>query len=397
MLFWKKRIYADAAAGTPPSKESRRELERLLNLYSNPSALHREALEAKYALEQARKTIADSIDAHADEIIFVGSGTEGNNLGIQGVLRPLLRTHGTLHAITSRIEHQSVLGPLRALKKEGLKLIELPVDTEGLVSPKALSQALTKKTVFVSIQLVNSEIGTIEPIKALVKEARRQGDALAAGLSKASPLVFHTDASQAPLWLPINVEKLGVDLLTLDGQKIEGPKGVGALYVRRGTPLEPIVRGGTQERGLRGGTENVPLIGAFAVALREAQEGVGERAEKISAVRNELLKEIERLIPKAQRNGPSLANRVANNINISIPGLDGETAVIALDSEGIAVSTRSACTTGKEEPSYVIQALGITKELAKGAIRITLLPDATHSDAHSIARALAKVAKRYRT
>lgn len=397
MLFWEKRVYADAAAGTPISKESKKELERLLELYGNPGALHKEALEAKYELERARATIAYSIGAHADEIIFVGSGTEGNNLAIAGVLRPLLRTNGTLHAITSAIEHQSILEPLRALKREGLKLTELSVDKEGLVSPEALAESITKKTAFVSIQLVNSEIGTIEPIKALVKEARR------------AHLLFHTDASQAPLWLPINVEKLGVDLMTLDAQKVGGPKGIGALYVRRGTSLEPIIRGGGQEKELRSGTESVALAGAFAVALRSAQRNIAERVEKVSRVRNYLIEEIRVLLPEAVINGPisqgdALATglskasplRVANNLNVSIPGLDGEMATVALDSEGIAVSTRSACTTGEEGPSHVIQALGVSTELEQGAIRITLLPSATERDARRIARTLVKVTQQYR-
>jgi cysteine desulfurase len=389
MLFKKSRIYADAAAATPLSPRSKRELLRLLSLYGNPSALHKEAVEAKKELENARKSIAESIGAHADEIIFTASGTEANNLAIHGAF-------GQGSALTIAIEHQSVLEPLR---HRGLPVVELPVDKEGLVDSKQVAEAIQKNTTFVSIQLVNSEVGTIEPVREVAKILRRQDH----------KIYLHTDASQAPLWLDIKVERLGVDLMTLDAQKVLGPKGIGCLYVRRGTPLEPLLWGGKQERGLRGGTENVPLAGAFAVALADAQSAAAERAEKFSKVRDALWAEIKGLIPDAILHGPSLEAkpremRVANNLSISIPGLDGEMAVIALDAEGIAVSTRSACDVGDEEPSHVLKALAAASEasakeagtLAKTAIRITLLPDATLSDAHRIARTLADVAKRYK-
>ena len=315
-----------------------------------------------------------------------------------------------MHAITSSIEHQSVLEPLRALQREGLSVTELPVDSGGLVSAKQLADAITDQTVFVSIQLVNSEIGTIEPIKEIAKEARRsrQSRSLLRSPSEAFtpqtsalPLYLHTDASQAPLWLTVGVEQLGVDLMTLDGQKVLGPKGVGALYVRRGVNIEPILWGGAQEGGLRGGTPNVPLCGAFAVALADAQNGVEERAKKIAEVRDYCWGEITRLMPDAILNGPALeANsrekRAANNLNISVPGLEAQMAVVALDAEGIAASTRSACNIGEEEPSHVIQALGVPQSLAGTAIRITFLPDSTKADARTIAQKLAEVASRYR-
>lgn len=458
----KKRLYADAAAATPLSRRARAELVRLLSIYGNPGALHSEGVVAKKELEQARKTIAEVVDAHPDEIVFVASGTEGNNLAIAGTIRPLLQQCGTsnvphrLHAITCAIEHQSVLEPLRALKRDGLELTELKVDQAGLVDPEALRRAIKENTVFVSIQLVNSEIGTIEPVREIAKELRRVrqersqnsrsrgilwpsgperrgGRVLAEPISSDSvlpleplPLYLHTDASQAPLWLPIMVEKLGIDLMTLDGQKVLGPKGIGALYIKRGTHVEPILHGGKQEFGLRGGTENAPLAGAFAVALQDAQAGVDARAEKVATVRDFLIAEIKKVIPDAIINGPttysekaktlplvrsgplgqvqhslqeflpSRSTRVANNISVSIPGLDGEMATIAMDARGIAVSTRSACNIGDEEPSHVIKAIGVPKNLAKSAIRITLLPDASRADASRIATALSEIAKKYR-
>ncbi|MDO8517847.1 MAG: cysteine desulfurase family protein [bacterium] len=444
-----KRLYADAAAATPLSKRTREELVRLLSTYGNPGALHSEGVGARKELESARAAIAAAIAAHPDEIVFVASGTEANNLAIAGTIRPLLQASQTaLHAITCAIEHQSVLEPLRALQREGLEVTELEVDREGLVDPKKLAAAITDTTVFVSIQMVNSEVGTIEPIREIAKEIRRvrqnriaPASALRAArpsLTSASsdtilPLFFHTDASQAPLWLPLVVEKLGIDLMTLDGQKVLGPKGVGALYIKRGTPVEPILHGGKQEFGLRGGTENTPLAGAFAVALQDAQRGVEARAKKVAAVRDFLIAEIKKLLPDAIINGPAaysekkgtleasvrlglaprsaragefLFSRVANNVSVSIPGLDGEMATIAMDARGIAVSTRSACNIGDEEPSHVIVAL-LRSDLRSGlprsdlwrgrsAIRITLLPDATRADASRIARTLFEVAQKYR-
>ncbi|MEK7068457.1 MAG: cysteine desulfurase family protein [Patescibacteria group bacterium] len=400
-MFWERRIYADAAAATPLSRRSRREFMRLLAVYGNAGALHREAQEAKKELERARASIAQSIGAHPDEIVFTASGTEGNNLAIAGLLRPMLRaSQKSLHAITIAIEHQSVLEPLRALKREGLEVTEVGVQKDGTVFPNAIVEALRPETVFVSVQLVNSEVGTIEPLREIEKGLRRAG----------RKIYFHTDASQAPLWVGINVDALGVDLMTLDGQKVLGPKGVGVLYIRRGTPVESILWGGKQEQGLRGGTENIPQAGAFAVALADAQKDVERRAKKVSRVRDYLWQEIKKVIPATILHGPGpqgdtlpglskvspWKHRVANNLSVSVPGLDGEMAVIAMDALGVAVSTRSACNIGDEEPSHVIKALGVAKPLAKTTIRITLLPDISYRQARRIAAALKEAADRYR-
>ena len=387
-MFWKKRIYADAAAATPLSAHSRDELVRLLGLYGSAGGLHKEGVNAKKELEKAHKSIADSIGAHADEIVFTASGTEGNNLALHGALRPLLLQQGEVHAITCAIEHQSILEPLRALEREGLYTTVLPVDSEGVVSPDSLREALNDETALVSIQLVNSEVGTIEPVRELAKVLRKHN----------KKILFHTDASQAPLWVDINVEKLGVDLMTLDGQKVLGPKGIGALYVRRGTHVEPILWGGKQERALRGGTENVPQAGAFAVALADAQSGVEERVKKMTEVRDYCWSEIQKLLPDAILNGPnpSGSTRVANNLSVSIPGLEAEMAVVSLDALGVAASTRSACNIGSDEPSHVIKALGVPKEMAGTAIRLTLLPGVSFSEARRIASALKETATRYR-
>lgn len=401
MRFWsrgpvaKKRVYADAAAATPLSARSREELTRLLDVYGNSGALHTEALQAKAELDAARKTIAGSVGAHADEIIFTASGTEGNNLAIHGTLRPLLQKHGELKAVTCAIEHQSVLQPLAILEREGLYTSELPVDSAGLISVEQLAEVINDETVFVSIQLVNSEVGTIQPIKEIAKVIRHAKQKRK-GINSL-PLYLHVDASQAPLWLTVKVDSLGVDLLTLDAQKVQGPKGVGALYVRRGTSIEPIIWGGVQEFSVRAGTPNVPLAGAFAMALGDAQKNIEEHVRQVSSVRDYCFDEIKKRIPEVLVNGPALDGaRVANNLNISIPHLEAQMAVIALDSEGVAASTRSACEQGSDEPSHVIKALGVPHALAGTAIRITLLPSTTKADALFIANALAKVAKRYK-
>ena len=394
MFSWKKRIYADAAAATPPSGAALKEMLRLLPLYGNPGGLHAEAVAAKRELDAARDVSAASIGAHAHEVVFVASGTEANNLAITGVLLPLLLQHKNVHAVTTAVEHPSVLEPLRALVSQGLRLTELPVDSSGLVDAASLGAVISDDTALVSVQLINSEVGTVQPIRDIAKEIRRIRK-----LRKSSlPLYIHTDAAQAPLWLPLAVEHLGVDLLTLDGQKILGPKGVGMLYVKRGVQVEPLLKGGGQERGLRSGTENVLLVGAFAVALAHAQKGATSCAATTAEVRDFLWQEIRRLVPDAVLLGPALgAGRVANNVNISIAGLDGQMAVIALDAMGIAASTRSACSEGDDAPSPTLLALGVSPEVAKTAVRLTLLPNATKQDAMRIASALEKIAQRYRS
>lgn len=400
-MIWKKRIYADAAAATPLSARAKRELIRLIGVYGNPSALHFEATAAKAELEKAREKVAAAIGAHADEIVFTSGGTEANNFALAGVLRPLLHQNKKTHAVTSAIEHSSVLEPLRALQKEGLQLTELPVNSSGVISIKELAEALAPETALVSVQYINSEIGTVQPIRDIAKAIRhfrKMSGGLTSGCSEVKPpdIYFHCDASQAPLWKKLNVEQLGVDLLTLDGQKMLGPKGVGVLFVRRGVRIQEQMHGGGQERGLRSGTENVPLAGAFAVALEDAQKDENKNAKRTARVRNSLLSEILKYVPDAALNGAVGDERVANNLNISIPRLDGQMAVIALNAQGVAASTRSACDTSIEAPSHVLVALGLARERAQTAIRLTLLPSATTSDAKHIARALAEVARKYK-
>lgn len=360
----------------------------MLELYGNPGALHAEALLAKKEIDRARAAVAKAIGAHADEIVFVASGTEANNLAITGTLGPRLTLGEKLSAVTSVVEHQSVLAPLNALEREGLVLAVADVEPNGYLFPNAVAEAMRADTALVSVQLINSEIGAVQSVRDIAKAIRR---------GKVQPL-FHVDASQAPLWYELKVEALGVDMMTLDAQKIGGPKGVGCLYIKRGTLIDPIIWGGGQEHGKRAGTENAPLIAAFATALVDAQSGAAKRAKKVAAVRDYLWAEIKKLLPDAVLHGPDLDswNRAPNNLNFSIPGLDGQMCVVAMDAAGIAISTRSACSTDDEEPSYVLLALGVDKKTAAEAVRITLLPDATAGEARRIAQALAEIANRYR-
>ncbi len=392
MQFFKRRVYADAAAATPLSKRAHAELSRLLHIYGNAGGLHREALAAKVELEAARERAAQAIRAHADEIFFTSGGTEANNMALGGVVSAMAGKYGDLHAITLSIEHPSVLEPLRAMALEGhIELTELPVEKDGRLDLKVLKEAMRPNTALISIQMVNSEIGTIQDIREIAKIVRHEKKLRDSAL----PLLFHTDASQAPLWLPLAVESLGIDLMTLDGQKIMGPKGVGLLFVKRGTPLQPVVFGGGQERGMRSGTENVPLIGSFAAALEDAQKNVEKTAERVASVRDFLMNEIQRLVPASSIYGVLGEWRVANNVNVRIPGLLGDMAVLALDVEGVAASTRSACSSDDEAPSHVIRALGATPQDAREAIRVSLLPSATRADARAIALALKKVVRRH--
>jgi cysteine desulfurase len=397
-MFWNRRIYADAAAATPLSGRAKAELVRVLGAYGNPGALHREAIAAKKEMDAARKAVAEAIGAHPDEIVFTASGTEANNLAITGTLGPRLRLGEKLSAVASVIEHQSVLAPLQALEREGLALCVVDVQPDGLVFPNAVPDAMRADTALVSVQLINSEMGAVQPVREIAKALRRAE----------TRVLFHVDASQAPLWIDLKVEKLGVDMMTLDAQKIMGPKGIGCLYIRRGTLIDPIIWGGGQEKGKRAGTENAPLAASFAAALKEAQSGAARRAKQVAAVRDFLWQEIVKAFPDAILHGPALGdkgsqsseprreNRAPNNLNFSIPGLDGQMCVVAMDAAGIAISSRSACSTDDEEPSYVVLALGAPAKTAKEAVRITLLPGATRAEARRIAQALSEIATRYR-
>lgn len=365
----KTLIYLDHAATTPLDP---RVLEAMLPYltedFGNPSSFHTLGMRAKEAVSDARKSIANLIGAHEDEILFTAGGTESNNMALAGVIhahRGAIK-EGLPHVITTAIEHHAVLEPLLYWQKQKqIDVTVLPVDRNGQVSVKDVEAALTPNTILVSIMMANNEIGTIQPIadigRALLIWRKEQ---------KTFYPFFHSDACQAAGSLEINVDKLHVDLLTINASKMYGPKGVGLLYLRRGTKIEPLIRGGGQERNLRSGTENVPSIVGFAKAFELAHADREEESKRLLTLRDRLAEGLLK-IPKTRLNGHP-TERLANSLNISFIDIEGEAAVLYLDAEGIMVSTGSACASSSLDPSHVILATGLSYEGAHGSIRFTL-------------------------
>ncbi|MCM8801614.1 MAG: cysteine desulfurase NifS [Candidatus Omnitrophica bacterium] len=353
-----KRIYLDYAATTPCDPEVLKEMEPyLFEKFGNPSSIHSFGQEAKKAIESARETIAKILGARPEEIIFTSGGTESNNFSLFGVAYAL-QERGN-HIITSSIEHHAVLEPVKILEKRGFKVTYLKVNKFGLVDPQDLKKAITDKTILISIMHANNEIGTIQPIKELVEIAHRRD------------IYFHTDAVQTVGHIPLDVNELKVDLLSLSAHKFYGPKGVGALYVRKGTRLVRFLHGGDQERGLRASTHNTPGIVGMAKALELCQKNMAKEIEFQERLRDRIIEEIQEKIPEVYLNGhPKL--RLPNNVNFSIKYIEGESILLHLDLLGIAVSTGSACTSSSLEPSHVLLAIGLSPEIAHGSLRITL-------------------------
>jgi cysteine desulfurase len=381
--FLKHRIYLDAAAATPLSKKAFSAMEPYLTRhFGNPGSVHEEGRLAKEAVQVARGKVARALSVRPEEITFTSGGTEANNLAILGTIQAHLRA-GTspqsLHVLTTRLEHSSVLKCFDEIKAWGVRIDYIPVDSEGIVDVTALPALLTQETVLVSVHYVNGEIGVVQPLRHI---ARVVGDVKTA--QHISKLVFHTDASQAPLFLDCALEHVGVDMMTLDGQKMYGPKGVGILAHRRTVELKPQILGGGQENKLRSGTEPVPLIVGCAEALHRAQEHRAQNAEKVRTLRNVLHYALGRLIPHFDVNG-SLEKRVPNNLNISLPGVDTEFLVVRLDTKGVAVSTRSACE-GDSGKSHVVEAMTGDSARAKSTLRCTLPLDITARDIRRAAR-----------
>lgn len=388
-----KRIYLDNAASTPVDRRVLHAMRPYWSdVFGNPGGIHKEGVTAAEAVMRARQDIADILQTTTDAIIFTGSGTEANNLALIGLAESLYaagRSYRSMEIIISAIEHPSVIEPARHLQKRGVSVIEMDVQSDGRVDPKALAHHLSKKTILVSLGYVNSEIGTIAPLKEVAKIIREHRRRMGSSMP-----YFHTDACQAALYLPVNVSALGVDLMTLDAQKIHGPKGVGLLLKRRGITLKPLIHGGGQEGGLRSGTENVPGIVGFSRALALAENKKTERAEAVSRIRDRGIALLQSKIPGAFLNG-SAAFRVPNNINITVPGLDGELMVLALDSVGIAASTKSACER-ESGPSHVLDALGIRGRSASSSLRLTLGSESTLLDIERVARTIAGLLERQR-
>ena len=349
------RIYLDNAAATPLDPAVKREIFVCEDkIFGNASSLHKSGLSAKKIVDKSRNLVAKVLDAGTDEIIFTGSGTEANNLATLGIARAL-KKYGK-HIVTTSIEHHSVLNACKKLSKEGFKITYVGVDKNGIVNPDDIKKAVRKDTVLVSVAYANNEIGTIQPIQQIAKAIRNFRKNNKPGANEKLP-VFHSDACQAAGYMDLNVQKLGIDLLSLNGSKIYGPKGVGCLFVKRGINIEPIMFGGSQERGLRPGTESPPLIVGFAKALELADKNREKESGRLVKLRDYAVSKMLAEIPGSSLNGDA-KERLPNNINISFEDVDGEMLVFALDKKGIEVSTGAACTTSETGPSHVLKAIG---------------------------------------
>jgi cysteine desulfurase len=357
--------------------------------FGNPSAVYEEGRIAKAAMTQARSDAASVLKARPDEIIFTAGGTESDNLAILGIARKY-KQRGN-HIIVSKIEHHAVLDACEALHKEGFEITYLGIGKGGIVDLGQLRAALRPETLLVSVMYANNEIGTVQPIAEIAKIIRRYRKEQ----DREIPF-FHTDAVQAPLYLDLNVQKLGVDLLTLNGSKIYGPKGIGCLYLKRGLKLEPLLYGGGQEMNYRSGTENIPAIVGFSRALQIAQQARERESERLTKLRDYFIGELEKKIPDIVLNG-SREQRLPNNINVSVMGVEGEAAVLYLDEKGVAVSTGSACSSDSLDPSHVILALGVPHEYAHGSLRFTLGKRTKKADLDYVLKILPKIIEKLRS
>jgi len=352
-----KNIYLDYAATAPCDPQVLKEMEPyFFKKFGNASSLHAYGQEAKKALEDSRQVTAEFLGARLEEIIFTSGGTESNNNVIFGVA-DALSAKGN-HIITSSIEHHAIIEPCKILEKKGFKVTYLAVDEDGLVSPDEVEKAITGQTILISIMHANNEIGTIQPIAQIGK------------IAKEKEVCFHTDAVQTVGHIPINVDDLNVDLLSLSAHKFYGPKGVGALYIRKGTRIGRFLYGGDQEKGRRASTHNVSGIVGLAKAIELCAKGMNDESKFLVSLRDKLIKEIPKRIPEVRLNGHP-QQRLPNNVNFSIKYIEGESILLSLDMLGIAASTGSACTSTSLEPSHVLLAIGLDHETAHGSLRIT--------------------------
>ncbi len=377
-----RRIYLDHASGMPLDPRVVDAMTPYFDrVYGNPSSPHSFGNEARRAMEAARGQVAALIGAEAREVLFTSGGTESNNLAIHGVaLRN--RSRGT-HIITSAIEHMSVINPCQALSKQGFQITYLPVDSHGVVDMDALRAALTDHTILVSIMYANNEIGTIQPISAISEIVHAQGSLL------------HVDAVAAAGQIPLAVQAAAIDLLSLSSNDLYGPRGVGALYVKAGTRIQPTVQGGGQERGLRSGTENVAGIVGMGVAAEVAQQQLPQDAARLTRLRDQLIHGLVDAIPAAYLNGHP-TQRLPNNVNVRFSYIEGESLLLSLDMEGVAASSGSACTSKTLEPSHVLLATGLKHEEAHGSLLLTLGRQNTEDDVDHVVEVLPGIVKRLR-
>ncbi|HIE50221.1 MAG TPA: cysteine desulfurase NifS [Armatimonadetes bacterium] len=377
-----KRIYLDHAATTPVHPEvGEAMLPYLTERFGNASTLYSFGREAKEALEEAREKVASLIGANPQEVFFTSGGTESDNWALIGVM--FARERKGRHLITSAIEHHAVLETCRFLERRGFEVTYLPVDADGLVDPEEVKKALRPDTVLVSIMHANNEIGTIEPLEE-IGEMLQQREVL-----------FHTDAVQTVGSIPVDVKALQVNLLSLSGHKLYGPKGVGALYIRRGTRIWPFIHGGGQERNRRAGTENVAGIVGLGKACELAAVDLEERAERLKQLREQLIEGLFARIEDIRLNGHR-TRRLPNNVNICVEGVEGESMLLMLDWEGIAVSTGSACSSGSLEPSHVLEAIGVPPAIAQGSLRFTFGRENSEEDVERVLEVLPPIVTRLR-
>jgi cysteine desulfurase len=377
-----RRIYLDHAATTPTRPEAvKAMLPFFTDAFGNPSSIYSYGQEAKGAVEEARTKVAELIGTRSEEIIFTSGGTEADNFALKGVA--YANEHKGNHIITTSIEHHAVLEVCKFLERRGFKITRLAVDKYGLVDPDDVKKAITDRTVLISVMHANNQVGTIEPVDEIGKIAREAG------------VYFHTDAVQTVGHIPVNVDKLKVDLLAISGHKFYGPKGVGALYVRKGTRLVSLMHGGEQEKRRRAGTENVPAIVGLGKAVELAGQEMGKEAEQLAYLRDKLIKGLVEKIDHIRLNGHP-TRRLPNNVNISVDFVEGESMLLNLDLEGICASTGSACSSASLEPSHCLLALGVPAEQAHGSLRFTLGRENTEADVERVLELLPRIVARLR-
>lgn len=375
-----KTIYLDNSATTKVDERAVKEMNKYHSrVYGNASSLHAKGREAKKALENARRVIAESINASPEEIIFTSGGTESNNLALQEIAFQAKLENNKNHIITTSIEHDSIINVCKFLEKYGFKVSYLKVDNEGFIDTKQLENEIREDTILVSIIHGNNEIGTIQDLERIGRICREKG------------VLFHTDACQSYMKTELDVKKMNLDLASLNAHKLHGPKGVGALYVRKEVKIKPLLFGGGQERNIRSGTENLPGIAGFAKAVDiYSKSDVG----KMEKLRDYLIKNLEK-IPQTYLNG-SRKNRLCNNVNVRFKGIEGESVLLRLDSEGVEVSTGSACSSKSLEPSHVLLAIGVKAEDAHGSIRISLGRENTKQEVDKFLKIIPVIVKELR-
>ncbi len=377
-----KRIYVDNSATTPLSPQVLEEMLPFFNEgYGNPSSIHSFGRQAKHAMDKARERVADALGAEAGEIYFTGSGTESDNWAIKGVA--FANKDKGNHIITTKIEHHAVLHACEYLENHGFEVTYLDVDEYGRIDLEQLQSSIKDSTVLISIMFANNEIGTIQPIGNISEIAKARG------------IYFHSDAVQAMGNVSIDVKELGIDLLSISAHKIMGPKGIGALYIKKGTRIDNLIHGGAQERKKRAGTENVAAVVGMGKAAQLASAGLEQHVKKMSLLRDKLIKGIFERIPHVKLNGHP-TERLANNVNISFEFIEGEALLLSLDMVGIAASSGSACTSGSLDPSHVLMSIGLPHEIAHGSLRLSLGEINTDADIDYILEQLPPIVERLR-